>query len=205
MQNKQGNILIKLTLSLSGFALVITVLLTIIYGITVDKIAEQKQKYLQKQLYQVCNLEFGKDSITIEPIASLQATAINYTLIKSIQKLTVTDSKKVFYVINFIATNGYSGDIELIMALNSFGEISGVSVVSHKETPGLGDKIELKKSDWITKFNGLSLTSYTSKDWTVTKDGGKFDAFSGATITPRAVVASIYDSIKLFEQYFIYE
>jgi len=94
---------------------------------------------------------------------------------------------------------GYAGPIQVMLGINQNGEVLGVRVISHIETPGLGDKIEIKKDDWILTFNGLSLTNTALKKWAVKKDGGQFDQFSGATITPRAVVKAVTKGLQLFE------
>lgn len=93
---------------------------------------------------------------------------------------------------------GYGGRIDLIMGVDRNGKILGVRIISHHETPGLGDKIELKKSPWILSFNGRSLTNPSAAKWKVKKDGGIFDQFSGATITPRSVVKIIHNGLLLF-------
>ena len=100
-----------------------------------------------------------------------------------------------------VAPDGYSGAINLIMGVDSNGNILGVRVISHAETPGLGDKIEVSKSDWILSFVGHSLQNLTRAQWAVKKDGGEFDQFSGATITPRAVVKAVYQGLKFFENH----
>ncbi len=97
-----------------------------------------------------------------------------------------------------IATGGYSGAINLIMGVDRSGKVLGVRVISHAETPGLGDKIEVSKSDWILKFEGHSLQNLSIEQWSVKKDGGQFDQFSGATITPRAIVKAVYQGLKFF-------
>ncbi len=94
---------------------------------------------------------------------------------------------------------GYSGDVTLIMGVESSGKIIGVRVVSHTETPGLGDKMETAKDDWIYDFNGLSLGNPPIEKWKVKKDGGHFDQWTGATITPRAVVGAIKEGLELFQ------
>jgi electron transport complex protein RnfG len=94
------------------------------------------------------------------------------------------------------ARDGYSGDIELLVGVTADGEIAGARVVSHKETPGLGDGIDTKKSPWIMSFDGTSLVSPSQPDWGVKKDGGAFDQFTGATVTPRAVVAAIRRTLE---------
>lgn len=93
---------------------------------------------------------------------------------------------------------GYAGEIDLIMGVNRQGDILGVRVLSHAETPGLGDKIESAKSQWIFKFNGLSLNNLAETGWHVKKDGGQFDQFTGATITPRAVVKAVKQGLDFF-------
>lgn len=89
------------------------------------------------------------------------------------------------------APDGYSGAIHLIVGANLNGHIYGVRVVSHAETVGLGDKIDIRVSDWITRFSGQTVTDENDKRWAVKKDGGQFDQFTGATITPRAVVNAV--------------
>ena len=91
-------------------------------------------------------------------------------------------------ILETTAHDGYSGDIKLLMAVRNDGSISGVRVIAHKETPGLGDYIDILHGDWIKSFDHLSLTMRPSAQWKVKKDGGQFDYMAGATITPRAVV-----------------
>jgi electron transport complex protein RnfG len=93
-------------------------------------------------------------------------------------------------IIPVVARDGYNGDIELIVGVNRDGTVAGVRALSQRETPGLGDKVSLKKSDWILGFDGRSLADPAPQGWAVKKDRGVFDQFTGATITPRAVVAA---------------
>ncbi len=97
----------------------------------------------------------------------------------------------VAMIIPAVAPDGYSGDIRMIVGINRDGSVAGVRVLAHNETPGLGDKVDLKKSDWILSFNGKSLATPVPAGWAVKKDGGDFDQFTGATITPRAVVNQV--------------
>ena len=94
------------------------------------------------------------------------------------------------------ARDGYSGDIRLLVGIDRTGAVAGVRVLSHRETPGLGDKIDLKKSSWILSFDRKTLSNPVIQGWAVTKDGGDFDAFTGATVTPRAVVAAVKSAIE---------
>lgn len=95
-----------------------------------------------------------------------------------------------------VTGQGYAGAIDIVMGVNAQGEVLGVRVLSHAETPGLGDKIEVAKSDWILGFEGLSFANLAPQLWGVKKDGGTFDQFSGATITPRAVVGAVKHSLN---------
>ncbi|MDO4625764.1 MAG: electron transport complex subunit RsxG [Pasteurellaceae bacterium] len=95
------------------------------------------------------------------------------------------------YAFETVAPDGYSGKISLLVGMTPTGEVLGVRTIEHHETPGLGDKIELRLSNWILSFNHQQLTQQNLSDWAVKKDGGKFDQFAGATITPRAVVNQV--------------
>ncbi len=99
------------------------------------------------------------------------------------------------------APDGYSGAIRLLVAINHDGTLSGVRVLKHRETPGLGDKIEAQRSDWILGFAGLSLGNPETRGWAVKKDGGEFDLFTGATITPRAVVGAVHRALLYYRQH----
>jgi electron transport complex protein RnfG len=105
-------------------------------------------------------------------------------------------SGQIGSVIPFRSTEGYSGTIQLLIALDQDQRIVGLRAIDHKETPGLGDKIDTRKTDWILSFNGLSYRDLSPNDWAVDKDGGRFDSFTGATITPRAVVNALRDTLS---------
>lgn len=117
-------------------------------------------------------------------------------------KVQVYPAKKagVLTAIVFQVSNiGYGGPIVQMIALDTGGTILGVRVLTHKETPGLADKIEVSRSDWIKSFDGLSLASTPLAKWAVKKDGGQFDQFAGATITPRAVVKAVHHTLQYFD------
>jgi electron transport complex protein RnfG len=108
------------------------------------------------------------------------------------------DGKIAAVAYEYIANGGYGGPIRLMLGVAPDGKLLGVRVISHKETPGLGDKIDAAKTDWITRFTGLGLGNPPVDKWKVKKDGGQFDQFSGATITPRAVVGGIRQGLEFF-------
>lgn len=109
-------------------------------------------------------------------------------------------SETVGVILPATAPDGYSGKIQLLVGIRPNGELIGVRTLAHRETPGLGDKVDLRKSDWILDFSGRSLENPEPDGWKVRKDGGEFDAFTGATVTPRAVVAAVYQTLKFFRE-----
>lgn len=100
-----------------------------------------------------------------------------------------------------VAPDGYSGAIRLLIAVDTQGRLLGVRVLSHRETPGLGDAIDVRKSRWIESFTGRSLGDPAEARWKVRKDGGEFDQFTGATVTPRAVVHAVRNALLYFERH----
>ncbi|MEH6711686.1 MAG: electron transport complex subunit RsxG [Paraglaciecola polaris] len=102
-------------------------------------------------------------------------------------------------VIETTAPNGYSGRIELVVGVTGESTVSGVRILNHKETPGLGDKIDLRVSEWVLGFDDQNLNPQNTSDWAVKKDGGQFDQFTGATITPRAVVSAVKRAIEYYQ------
>jgi electron transport complex protein RnfG len=111
------------------------------------------------------------------------------------------DGKAHTVILPATAPDGYTTNIDMIVGIKLDGSLAGVRVVDHKETPGLGDKIEAKKHPWILQFPGLSLLNPEEQSWAVKKDGGEFDQFTGATITPRAVLRSVRLALKFFQQH----
>lgn len=102
-------------------------------------------------------------------------------------------------ILQATAPDGYSGAIHLLIGIQADGRLAGVRVIGHRETPGLGDKIELAKAPWIRSFEGKSLASPGESGWAVKKDGGDFDQFAGATISPRAVVKAVHQALQYFQ------
>jgi electron transport complex protein RnfG len=109
-------------------------------------------------------------------------------------------NKNVAAIFSSIAPNGYNGPIQMLVGVYSNGRLAGVRIVKHRETPGLGDAVELSHSKWILGFDNKSLTDPDTKHWKVKRDGGIFDQFTGATITPRAVVQAVHDALLYFEK-----
>jgi electron transport complex protein RnfG len=101
-----------------------------------------------------------------------------------------------------VAPDGYNAPIDLLIGIAfETGEVTGVRVVNHRETPGLGDLIDIEKSDWIRQFDGKRVDDPPASAWAVTKDDGEFDAITGATVTPRAVIRAVHNTLLYFEQH----
>ena len=183
---------------LAGFALIASVLLGVTNCSTEGTIQKRLDEDLIKSLEEVVPADLHdndmiKDTITIPSAEyNLGANETNVYVAKKSGSVTAVSYK-------FTAPDGYSGAINMIIGIDRDGNILGVRVLSHKETPGLGDKIEVSKSNWILDFVGRSLENLTSSQWAVKKDGGKFDQFAGATITPRKSVQAIYRALQLFK------
>jgi Na+-translocating ferredoxin:NAD+ oxidoreductase subunit G len=111
------------------------------------------------------------------------------------------NKKIIGVIVPAILPDGYSGDIKLIAGVNTDGTIAGVRILTHKETPGLGDKIDIKKSQWVTSFTSRSLENPSDSGWNVKKNGGEFDQFTGATITPRAVVKQVHKILQFVDEH----
>jgi electron transport complex protein RnfG len=100
-----------------------------------------------------------------------------------------------------VAPDGYNAAILMLVGVSSAGTLTGVRVVGHRETPGLGDAIDAAKSSWIRQFDGLTLTMPPLEMWAVDKDDGQFDSITGATVTSRAVVKGVKNTLLYFEQH----
>lgn len=107
--------------------------------------------------------------------------------------------RPVAVLLNVVAPDGYTGAIHLLVAIGAAGHVLGVRVLEHRETPGLGDFIEERRSDWIHRFDGRSLGEPPPARWQVRKDGGDFDQYTGATVTSRAVTHAVRDALTCFE------
>ena len=174
-------------LILTGFAVVGTGLVAVTYTATRDIIAETQRKVLEANLNQLVPADRYDNRIAED---SIEVTAPEW--LGTDQPVTVYRARKDGQPVALFATpyapDGYSGPIQLLIGVYADGTLAGARVLAHKETPGLGDGIEERRSPWILAFAGKSLENPEPEHWKVKKDGGAFDQFTGATITPRAVV-----------------
>lgn len=178
---------------LALFACASTGLVALTNYLTQDKIKEQEQAQLLSILNQVIPHEMHDNNL-YNACTLVSSDALGTDEPQPVY-LASLNGEHTALAIEAIAPDGYNGRIKLIVGVNQDGTVSGTRILSHQETPGLGDKIDLRVTDWVLNFNGKQLTDSNSNDWAVRKDGGQFDQFTGATITPRAVVKAVRNTL----------
>ena len=186
----------------AGFLLVFAVigsgLVAFTFDSTEERIAENQRRALLKSLNQLVPSDRYDNDIFSDTLL-----VHDPELLGTEEPVTVYRARKdgwpVAAVLAPVAPDGYNGNIRLLVAINLDGTLAGVRVIQHRETPGLGDGIETDRSDWILGFNGKSLSNPAKKGWRVKRDGGQFDQFTGATITPRAVVKAVHKALLYFK------
>ena len=189
--------MIKNGFLLALFALICTGLVAAVNQQTVDKIKQQEQQELMRVLHQLIPDEMHDNELTAQCTLLLDKDALG-TDSPMPAYIATRAGKPVAIAIEAIAPDGYNGNIKLIVGISTKGEVLGVRTLAHQETPGLGDKIDLRKSNWVSQFVGKVLSSADDKQWLVKKDGGDFDQFTGATITPRAYVKAVKNAVGYF-------
>jgi electron transport complex protein RnfG len=187
-------------LLLFTFAIITAGILAFTHEETKDEIKASQDAAAKKALLEIIpqsrfDNDLLLDTLTIPKSAHGLLGALSDEVIYVARK----ENKIIAVIVPAIAPDGYNGDIKMIASVNTDGSIAGVRVLTHKETPGLGDKIDIKKSQWVNSFIGRSLNNPTENRWKVKKNGGDFDQFTGATITPRAVVTRIYKILQFVE------
>jgi len=191
----------KNSLLLAFFALVTALILASTDRLTEQRITESERAAAQRALFEIVPLALHNNDllVDIQPIPEKFWSTLG---LKSggVIHIARLDNQPIAAIIPTVTADGYSGDIAMIVGVNFDGTVAGARVVEHKETPGLGDKVDLRKSDWILSFNGKSLTNPEINAWNVKKDRGEFDQFTGATITPRAVIHQIAKTLAYFNQ-----
>jgi electron transport complex protein RnfG len=192
--------ILRVGLMLAAFAIGATSLVVLTEDNTRDQILSNERQTLLNAINAVVSAETYNNEILSDTLllgSNKQLGTKEVTTVYRARK----DNQPAAVILTAVAPNGYNGKIKLLIGISATGEITGVRVIQHKETPGLGDKIDAKKANWIKQFSGLSLSNPTQEHWKVKKDGGKFDQFTGATITPRAVVTAVKKALIYFEEH----
>lgn len=187
-------------LVLSLFAIVGTFFVSYTFDNTLDRITENKRLALLKAIHVLIPPSAHDNDIFTDIIFKTDKDLLGNKKAVNIYRAR-KDGNPVAVIINSTAPDGYNGNIVLLVAINYNGTLAGVRVVQHKETPGLGDAIEVTRTNWITKFKKRSLTNLDKTGWAVKRDGGEFDQFTGATITPRAIVKAVYNTLRYYKEH----
>ncbi|HUV20578.1 MAG TPA: electron transport complex subunit RsxG [Gammaproteobacteria bacterium] len=166
---------------------------------TSDAIAENERQLLLRNLYTLLPRDQLDNDIATDT-RSLPASPLLGTDTATLAYRARLAGEPVAAVFNSIAPNGYNGRIHLLVGVYVDGSLAGVRVVNHAETPGLGDAVEIRKSPWIKSFDDKSLNNPGESGWRVKRDGGEFDQLTGATITPRAVVKAVHNTLLYYQQ-----
>ncbi|MDG1097184.1 MAG: electron transport complex subunit RsxG [Methylophilaceae bacterium] len=188
----------KTALTLVAFAFTFTLLMTVVYQITKEPIAKSEAA-ARIALFQQVIAHDRYDNAVLQDTISIAPSTLLGNKKPTTANIARMNGEPVAVILEAVAHDGYSGDITLLVAVNSDGSLSGVRVIKHTETPGLGDYIDIAKSTWIKLFDNQSLNKTSDANWVVKKDGGAFDYMAGATITPRALVKAVHKALQYFE------
>lgn len=189
---------IKGGVTLAAMAAICTLLVAATYQLTADRIAANERAWLERSLEPALSGVFFEGSVTeskliIPPPHDLPGndTAIVYRVF--------AEEAPVAALFAVTARDGYAGPIRVLVGVGIDGTVTGVRIAEHRETPGLGDRIDQSRSDWVYQFDGRSLGNPVEANWLLEVDGGEFDQLTGASVTPRAVIKAIRDTLIYFE------
>lgn len=194
-------------LAIGFFAVICAAIIAVTQVVTRERIIQNEQEQKARVLYEIIPRNLIDKSPTESELLLPDAGQLGH--LKDTDKAGVPvigyqvqqEGKPKGVILPVISHEGYNGNIYMMVGIWSDGKIAGVRVLSHKETPGLGDKVELKKSDWVLSFNGKSKKGKQDPYWAVKKDGGGFDQFTGATVTPRTIVNSVSSTLDYFAEH----
>jgi electron transport complex protein RnfG len=188
---------IRSSVLLGFIALLGTALLAGVNELTHERILEQEKRRVLQQLNAIVPTALYNNDLLEDVIEIKDEVSFRHPAAVTVYRARM-DDQPVAVMMLVTAPDGYNGDIRLLAGIDAGGTVLGVRVVSHRETPGLGDPIEAEKSDWILGFANKSLRNPETDGWAVKRDGGQFDQFTGATISPRAVVRTIHNTLLYF-------
>jgi electron transport complex protein RnfG len=185
-------------LLLGLIALLGTGLLSAVNALTHERILQQEKQRVLRELNEIVPMTGYNNDLLEDRLEITDASFFHHPDPVVVYRARM-DGRPVAVLMLVTAPDGYNGDIRLLAGIDTNGTVLGVRVVAHRETPGLGDPIETERSDWILGFTDKSLQKPQTGGWAVRRDGGEFDQFTGATITPRAVVRAVHTALLYFD------
>lgn len=192
--------ILRNSLILGLFAIFTVGVIAFIQQATSERIAAEQQRMQMRALNEILP-DNQHDNNLLEDSFSVADKVLLHLPTPATAWRARQQGEVVAVILPVVTLEGYSGRIDLLVGIRANGELAGVRIINHRETPGLGDKFEVAKGDWIFSFDGKSLSVPAPQDWAVRKDGGDFDQFVGATITPRAVIQAVHNALLYFEQH----
>jgi len=192
------NSVMKSGLTLAAIAAVCTALVAFTYQVTDERIAANEQAWLEQSLQPALSGLFFDSGVSESKLTIPAPHELPGSEDAVIYRVYAGDSPvAALFVVN--ARDGYAGAIRLLVGIDIGGAVTGVHVLAHRETPGLGDRVESSKSDWATQFGGRSLGDPAADGWKIKRDGGDFDQLTGASVTPRAIVKAVRETLEYFD------
>ena len=184
--------------TLAVIAAVCTALVAFTYQLTDERIAANEQAWLEQSLQPALSGLFFDSGIS-ESVLTIPAPHGLPGSQDAIIYRVYSGESPVAALFVVSARDGYAGPIRMLVGVGIDGTVTGVHVLAHRETPGLGDQIESSKSDWVKQFDGRSLANPGAEGWKIKRDGGEFDQLTGASVTPRAVVKAVRETLQYFD------
>lgn len=181
-----------------ALALLLAAFVAMIESATRERARRNEQAWIQQRLDVLVPPERHDNDLLADRVDVVSPDILGVAEAVTIYRARMK-AQPVAAVFHTVAPDGYHGPIELLVAVAYDGSLLGVQVVRHKETPGLGDQFENRRADWLEGFRGKSLSDPPQQRWSVRKDGGDFDGFTGATITPRAIVRATRRTLEYYE------
>lgn len=192
------NSIVRGGLTLAAIAAICTALVAFTYQLTDERIAANEQAWLEQSLQPaLAGLFF--DSGVSESVVTIPAPHELPGSADAVVYRVYSGDSPVAALFVVSARDGYAGAIKMLVGVDISGKVTGVHVLAHRETPGLGDRIESGKSDWAKQFDGRSLGNPVADAWKIKRDGGEFDQLTGASVTPRAIVKATRETLEYFD------
>jgi len=189
---------LKSGITLAIIAAVCTSLVALTYQVTHERIAANEQAWLEQSLQPALSGLFFDSGVSESKVTIPAPHELPGSSDAVIYRVYSGDSPvAALFIVS--ARDGYAGAIRLLVGIDINGTVTGVHVLAHRETPGLGDRIESAKSNWVEQFSGRSLGDPVASGWKIKRDGGEFDQLTGASVTPRAIIKAIKETLIYFE------
>ncbi len=188
---------VKGGLTLAVIAAICTMLVALTFVMTKDRIIANEKAWLERSLQPALSGLFFDSGVTESKLTIPAPHDLPGTDDAIIYRVYAEDAPvAALFVVS--ARDGYSGPIRLLVGIDVEGTVTAVQVLEHRETPGLGDRVESGKSDWAKQFEGRSLNNPEIERWEIKRDGGEFDQLTGASVTPRAIVKAVRETLLYF-------